>query len=89
MVKITDDNVIEECYSMICRLEAALEDVGDLKIYQIEENFNNWHNIVYDFMTELKEYRNSKMEQKISKNCPHKEFYCTDCPNNLTCMKRN
>ena len=79
MTELTDDNVIEECYSMICRIEAALEDVGYLRISQVEENFNNWHNVVYDFMIKLKEYRNSKMEQKINENCP----------NNLTCMKRN
>lgn len=61
MTKITDENVIEECYSMICRIEAALEDVGYLRISQIEENFNNWHNTVYDFMIELKKYRDNKL----------------------------
>ena len=72
MTELTDDNVIEECYSMICRIEAALEDVGYLRISQVEENFNNWHNVVYDFMVELKEYRNSKMEQKINENYTYK-----------------
>ena len=72
MTELTDDNIIEECYSMICRIEAALEDVGYLRISQVEENFNNWHNIVYDFMIELKEYRNSKMEQKINENYTYK-----------------
>lgn len=72
MTELTDDNVIEECYNMICRIEAALEDVGYLRISQVEENFNNWHNTVYDFMTELKEYRDNKMEQKINENCTHK-----------------
>ncbi len=63
MTELTDDNVIEECYSMICRIEAALEDVGYLRISQVEENFNNWHNVVYDFMLELKKYRDNKMEK--------------------------
>jgi hypothetical protein len=68
MTELTDDNVIEECYSMICRIEAALEDVGYLRISQVEENFNNWHNVVYNFMLELKKYRDDKMEQKGRNN---------------------
>lgn len=64
MTEITDENVVEECYSIICRLEAALEDVGYLRISQIEENFNNWHNVVYDFMLELKKYRDSKIKNQ-------------------------
>ena len=63
MTELTDNNVIEECYSMICRIEAALEDVGYLRVSQIEENFNNWHNTVYNFMIELKKYRDNKMEK--------------------------
>jgi len=68
MTELTDDNVIEECYSMICRIEAVLEDVGYLRISQVEENFNNWHNVVYNFMLELKKYRDDKMEQKGRNN---------------------
>lgn len=63
MVQLTDDNVVEECYTMICRVEAALEDVGYLRLSQVEENFRNWHDVVYNFMIELKKYRDNKMEK--------------------------
>lgn len=63
MVQLTDDNVVEECYTMICRVEAALEDVGYLRLSQVEENFRNWHDVVYNFMIELKKYRDNKIEK--------------------------
>ena len=55
--KITKENVIDECYTMICRIEAALCAFTTERVNVLVDNINDWHEVVEDFMYELKEFK--------------------------------
>ena len=57
MSKITKENVVNECYSMICRIEAVLCAFTTDRVNVLVDNINDWHNVVEDFMYELKEFK--------------------------------
>lgn len=54
--KLTDENVVNECYSMLSRLEAALEGFRDTKLYELDDRVMEWHEIALDFIGELQSY---------------------------------
>lgn len=57
MSKITKENVVDECYTMICRIEAALCAFPTERVNVLVDNINDWHEVVEDFMHELKEFK--------------------------------
>lgn len=57
MSKITKENVVDECYTMICRIEAALCAFTTDRVNVLVDNINDWHEVVEDFMYELKEFK--------------------------------
>ena len=57
MSKITKENVVDECYTMICRIEAALCSFTTDRVNVLVDNINDWHEVVEDFMYELKEFK--------------------------------
>lgn len=64
MIELTDENVIDECYSILCRVEAALSDPGYYRIYEVEDKLHEWHDIVEEYMIALKTYINKKENSK-------------------------
>ena len=60
MSKITKENVVDECYTMICRIEAALCAFTTERVNVLVDSINDWHEVVEDFMYELKEFKEEK-----------------------------
>ena len=57
MSMITKENVVDECYTMICRIEAALCAFTTERVNVLVDRINDWHEVVEDFMYELKEFK--------------------------------
>lgn len=67
MSKINKENVVDECYSMICRIEAALCAFTTDRVNVLVDNINDWHEVVEDFMYELKEFK-EQLDEKEKAN---------------------
>ena len=60
--KITKENVVDECYTMICRIEAALCAFTTERVNVLVDSINDWHEVVEDFMYELKDFKEQSDE---------------------------
>ena len=56
MTKINKDNVIDECYTMICRIEGALSSFTDDRLDRVVDNINDWQELVLKFRYDLEDY---------------------------------
>jgi len=54
---LTEQQVIDECYTFISRVEGAFSCLTDERVCDLEQKINDWLELTQDFMEELNKYR--------------------------------
>ena len=54
---LTEQQVIDECYTFVSRIEGAFSCLVDERVCNLEQRINDWLELTQDFMEELHKYR--------------------------------